>query len=407
MQTNFRIVLVTHYFPSHRGGIEIVAGRLATELCRYGNSVEWFASDCDSPPDPTPRLRPQPVSAWNIVERRSGLPYPIWSVSGLRQLAGAIRAADIVHVHDFIYMGSVFAAAFAAWHRKPLVLTQHVGATPYDRRWMRSLLHAISQTLGRWVLGAADQVVFISDAARAYFSTFTSFRRPPLHLPNGVDTSVFRPATQSERASIRARMGIAPGRPVVAFVGRFVEHKGLSLLREISRQTPDFDWFFAGWGGIDPDDWQLPNVRVFRGLSGMSLAPLYQVADLLVLPSREGGFPLVVQEAMACGTPALVSEATAGGSPVARPLLATERLAEAGDASSWVTRIRDLLHDPESLVARRDEIAHFAANEWSWSACSDRYTDLFDTLAGGSHGCSLGQSIQRTTTSLRSPRSKH
>jgi glycosyltransferase involved in cell wall biosynthesis len=39
------------------------------------------------------------------------------------------------------------------------------------------------------------------------------------------------------------------------------------------------------------------------------LVPLYHAADALVLPSRsEGGLPLVVQEALACGLPVLLSE---------------------------------------------------------------------------------------------------
>lgn len=387
MSRSLRVVLVSHYFPAHRGGVEIVAGRLAVELGDSGKvAIDWFASDCDPPPDARPGLLPRPLATWNFVERSTGLPYPIWSIRGMHQLDTTIRDADVVHLHDFIYLGSIFAFASARRHRKPIVVTQHVGATPYERHWMRALLGAINRTLGARLLGAADQVVFISAAARAYFARFVRFRTPSLHWPNGVDTSIFRPVSELERATIRSTLGIPAGRPLMLFVGRFVAHKGLELLREICRLTPDFVWIFAGWGAMDPDRWGLSNVRVLRGLSGTSLAPLYQAADLLVLPSREGGFPLVVQEAMACGTPALISDATAEGSPAARALLATAPLQESGSATLWTERLRALLREPETLIARRDDLARFALSEWSWQSNAAKYRELFDTLASRAEG---------------------
>jgi len=353
-----RIALVTHYFPAHRGGVERVAAQLAERLARdYGAEIEWHAADCDAPPR-IEGVRALPAASWNLFERRFGFPYPLWSPAALVRLARAARAADAVHLHDCLYLPNLVACAAARLAGRPVVITQHVGAIPYRSRVLRALLAAAYRVLGRWVLGGATQVVFVSDAVRSFFQEFVAFKTAPLLVANGVDTRVFQPATRPNPAPF-----------TLLFVGRFVEKKGLALMRELAQRMPDAQWVFAGWGALDPQSWGLPNVRVVRGLASSELVPLYQGASLLVLPSVGEGFPLVVQEAMACGTPAMVSEETAAGAPQARPLLITEPLS----AERWAARIRALLASGAELAALRPRVAAFAREHWSWELCAARY----------------------------------
>ena len=46
-----KILTVTHFYETHRGGIEIVAGRLNRELHALGLDTVWAASAKDSPPE--------------------------------------------------------------------------------------------------------------------------------------------------------------------------------------------------------------------------------------------------------------------------------------------------------------------------------------------------------------------
>ena len=371
-----RIALVTHYFPAHRGGVELVAAELAKRLAAsHGMAISWHASDTDPPPA-IPGVVCVPAHACNAIERRLGVPYPLWSPKALRQLASAARAADALHIHDCLYLPNVVAYTAARLAGRPILVTQHVGMVPYRNPILRALLFAAYRVLGRAVLGGATQVAFVSEAVRRYFEAFVRFKAPPALVPNGVDHTLFHPVDEARRDVLRAGFGASRGTPLLLFVGRFVEKKGLPVLRELAARFPEARWLFAGWGPLDPGRWALAHVSVLRGLSGGQLAPLYQAADLLVLPSSGEGFPLVVQEAMACGTPALVGTDTAAGCPDAGAPLLSEDTGAADVVARWERRIRDLTAPAGGLPALRAPVAAYAAARWSWERCAGEYAEL-------------------------------
>src|SRR5262245_21780965 len=228
-----KIVVVTHYYSTHGGGIEIVAGILA-ERFAAAHDVVWVASDCDAAPA-TARasLRCEPMRAANGIERLTGLPFPIWGPLSLLRLWRAIRVADVVHLHDFAYFGNCAAFLFAALAGKPVLITQHVGFIPYRSAVLRTALRALHLTVGRLLLGRADRVVFISRVVRDYYARFVSYRREPLLVANGVDVGMFAPASAGGFERARALLGLDPERPVFLFVGRFVEKKGVHVLEAL------------------------------------------------------------------------------------------------------------------------------------------------------------------------------
>lgn len=376
------ITLVTHYYPSHRGGVERVAGQLAERLAAAGVAeIDWHASDCDAPPPAAPGLSATPAPSWNMLERAIGVPYPLWSAAALRRLVRACSESDLVHLHDCLYFPNVVAFLAARRARRPVLVTQHIGHVPYRNTLLRGLHQAANRALGASLLGGADQVVFESETVRRYFSRFARFRRPAVLVQNGVDTQRFRPATAEERRAHRMSVGVAPDKPLLLFLGRFVEKKGLPVLRELAQRLPYAHWLFAGWGPLDPAGWRLPNASVAHSPATEQLAALYQAADLLVLPSVGEGFPLSVQEAMACGTPALVGEDTAAGCPEAGDALLSERVGGADTAARWAARIQGLLAAPGKLESLRPQVATFARAHWSWEQCVARYAALLRACA--------------------------
>jgi glycosyltransferase involved in cell wall biosynthesis len=373
-----RILLVTHYFSTHAGGIEIVAGAIAGRLAP-SHTVVWAASDCDPPPADVAPDHLRPMHSLNFLERMTGLPFPLWGPRSLAALWHEVKQADVVHLHDFTYFGNWAAFAFARILKKPVLITQHIGFIPYRNAALRGALRLLHHTAGRLMLGSAEQVVFISPVVQSYFDRFVTYRSPPRLVWNGVDTSTYVPASPADRAQARVQLGLDSSRPVVLFVGRFVERKGLALIERLARRMPDVTWTLAGWGPIDPRQWNGSNVQVFSGRSGASLVPLYHAADLLVLPSVGEGLPLVIQEAMSCGTPVVVGEDTARAIQAPDDLVVASPVTATNAEDAWGAAVRQMLARPdrEDLQAR---VAAFARTRWSWETCVAAYAAMFARL---------------------------
>lgn len=366
-----RLLNVSAFFEGHRGGVEIVAGRLARSLAARGLAVSWLSTSVAEAPADLPTLV---APACNITERRLGFPWPVIGPRGLGRLWRAVAEHDAVLVHDCLYPISIAAFAAARARRRPVLIVQHVGEVPYRNPVLRLLMRLANRIVARPMLARADQVVFISRVTSAHFEG-VRFRRRPEHVFNGVDDQIFRPpADAAEQAQARRRFDLPADRTVVLFVGRFVEKKGLTILKAAVAARSDLWWAFAGWGPEDPATWGAANVSVFRDLAGPSLAELYRAADLFALPSVGEGFPLVVQEALASGLPVVCGAETARSDEMALPYLIGVEVgsdAAVADVLAAVDKAR---------VQAKDDRARFARDRYSWSGAAQRYAELIEDL---------------------------
>jgi len=370
-----KILLASNYFhPEHDGGIETVAYNLAAGYRVAGHEVRWVAADCGLTPH-CGHPADIPVPALNVTETRLGVPYPFPAPWSLRRLAAAVAWCDVVHLHDCLYLSNVALFLLAKRRRRSVLLTQHIGMVPYSSRALRVALGVAYRTLGRLLLLGADRVTFVSPVVRDWFVSFVLFAAPPEVCANGVDASLFRPALPAERSQTRRRLGVGDDRPLLIFVGRFVEKKGFHLLRPIAQRRPDWSWLFVGGGTAQgPAAWGLPNVRVISSVAQRELRDLYAAADLLVLPSTGEGLPMVMLEALACGTPVLTTHETAAGAgDGAALLLLADRTSDAMEAAA-----AHLL--ATVTTEHRDALASAAAGRWRWEAISARYLEIMSRL---------------------------
>ncbi|MDH7974886.1 glycosyltransferase family 4 protein [Sphingomonas sp. AR_OL41] len=366
-----RLLTVTHFYEEHGGGIERVAGQLNRRFVTQGHATSWAAAAEGARPDAA-TATPVAMPCFNAIERLTGLPMPIPGLIALRRLARAVRESDAVVVHDALYLSSIAAMLLAKRRRKPVVLIQHIAGIPFVNPLLKRVMALANLIVTRPMLRAADQVVFISDTVRDAFATVVT-KRPALLLFNGVDATIFRPAP-AVRAEARAELGMTDARPLLLFVGRFVEKKGLAIIRRAAAARPDWQVVMAGHGPIDPVAWGLPNIRVLHDRSGASLASLYQAADMLILPSVGEGFPLVVQEAMACGLPVICGAETSRADPLARPWLSPVEV-DLRDPDASSTRLVTAVDTLSMTDSDRAAMSAYAQATYDWSAMAARIVE--------------------------------
>ena len=189
-----RVLLVSHYYPPHVGGIENVVHQQATHLARQGADVTVLTSGPRSATAMEAGVRVVRVAAWNGVERRTGVPFPVLG-PGLPATAGRwARWADVIHVHDCLYMTSWAAGSAATLTRTPYLLTQHVGLVAHPSGLVRGVQRAVYRFAGRPLLRRAARVMVVNATVADFVGRHGVRRDDVAHMANGVDATLFRPA---------------------------------------------------------------------------------------------------------------------------------------------------------------------------------------------------------------------
>jgi len=378
-----KILMASSYFVSHIGGVERIAGELFRGLSDQDLDVVWMAGDVTPAPEPKRKSHAVSLRIFNFLENKIGVPCPIPAPSAVRQIVREIRNADVLILHDCLYLSNIIAFLAARWRRIPTIIVQHIGIVPYRSFVLKFVMKLANSLAARPMLARAEQVVFYSETTKEYFQS-VNFKNAPVMILNGVDTELFHTLRRGEtKIALRSTYGLPETRPVILFAGRFVEKKGLPALRQMISQRPNWTWAFAGWGPLDPATWNFPNVRVFSSLRGEGLAALYRACDVLVLPSTGEGLPLVIQEALASGLQVVCGAESLRADPAMEafvrgvPVLAGD---DTGTARAFLRDLDDIVEATPELKPEPEQIRAFAVQRYSWDAAIKSYSNVIFRL---------------------------
>lgn len=279
------------------GGPVRVARELCSELNLRGHTTHIFSGALKgSEPMPKEGLTESFVIV-NPISKRHAVS-SLWSWKLIEALNKLINCADVVHIHFARDLIPFLASFLAIVKKKPFVTHTH-GMIVLDRRIS---IRVIDYFLTKPLINRSRTTLVLTEFE---MSSLVNLRisAPLKIIPNGiaVDTS----NQLEERTSNR-----------VVFCSRLHKRKGIDKFIELASRFRESELIFEIYG---PDDGELDfalteitsrnleTIVQYKGsLEASQVQELLRKSRLLVLPSENEPFPMIILEALAVGTPVLV-----------------------------------------------------------------------------------------------------
>ena len=138
-----------------------------------------------------------------------------------------------------------------------------------------------------------------------------------IYIPNYVSKEKFYKLTNEQISNIKSKYGIAKDKFVVFSVGQLQTRKGVFDFCSIAKRMPNVEFIWAGgfsFGNITDGYNKIrkvvencpPNVKFLGIVDREEMNSLYNVCDLMFLPSYNELFPMTILEAMNINKPILL-----------------------------------------------------------------------------------------------------
>jgi glycosyltransferase involved in cell wall biosynthesis len=347
-----RILVLNHEFPPIGGG----GGRAAEDICRglteWGHEIKVLTAHIKGLPREEerdgyfivrlPSLRTQPYKA-------SFLSMAAYILAGLWTGRRLIRSfkPDVIHAHFAVPAGAL-AWALSRITGIPYVLTVHLGDVP----------GGVPEKTGGWfrwvypftgvIWRDANRIVAVSEFTRQL--ALKRYQAEIQVIPNGVDLGALKP----DRIHLNE-----PSR--IVFAGRFVAQKNPLQLVQTLSQLKKIQWqcVMIGDGPLMQDvrravaESDLEGRFQFTGwIDPQEVLNWFDSSDILFMPSRSEGLPVVGVQALAKGLAIVASHV--GGFVDLVDNNKNGYLIRQGDAGEFRRSLLGLLSDSDRLLSFRN-----------------------------------------------------
>lgn len=371
-----RSLLVTNDFPPKVGGIQsylwelwrrLPADEVGVFTTAWEGAQEWDA-----------------VQPFPVVRAREKLLLPTASLRRRAREQAAVWGVEVVFLDPAVPVGAIGPRL-----GRPFVVIVH-GAEVTVYRHVPG-----AGAVMRRVLRRAEGIVAAGTYPAAEAVRAAGRPLAGLVIPPGVDTDRFRPLDPAEKAAVRERHGLDPGRPLVLGVSRLVPRKGFDVLIDAVAGLPaDVQLAVAG-GGRDRARLEAraqrrgvaARTRFLGRVADEELPGLYGCADVFSMLCRDRwgglereGFGIVFLEAAACRVPSVAGRS--GGSHEAVVDGETGHVVEPRDVAAVRDRLAELLGDDGRRRAMGEAARRRAEAEFD----SDRLAARLAPLACGDLG---------------------
>jgi glycosyltransferase involved in cell wall biosynthesis len=283
---------------------------------------------------------------------------------------------DALVLHGYQYAAYVLAFLAAKNRGLPVFMRSETHLGLNRSGWKRLVRDVVLSIAYRFV----DGFLAIGSANRDYYRSL-GIADHRIHLvPYAVDNDRFAAGSRmsdEQRAGIRARFGLPPDQPVVLYASKLTPRKhpddvvrAMSILVDRGQRA---SLLVVGTGVLESRLRQLVSDlgllhAAFAGFVNQSELPaVMAAADVLVLPSDNEPWGLVVNEAMCAGLPIIVSEDVGCAPDLVRDGV-NGYVVAVGDVDAMASALNRALGDD----ARRHEMgqnSRDAISKWGFAQC--------------------------------------
>ena len=373
-----RVALIAEDYYPQLGGVPEHVHNLARELEALGHHTTIVTSHMREPgagsrePERHPDVRRVGTSL--VIYANGGVARITvgWRLTARLEALFRQERFDVVHVHGGLNPTFGLVAPRAAWRAGiPVVATFHT--------WFpRSIACRVFRQPLQRILDRHAATVAVSSAARDAMARY--FTAPWEIIPNGVDTTFFRPGLHGG-TDRRGRAG-----PQLLWLGRIEPRNDLrtvlAAMPGILKHHPATRLTVVGDG-----PWRSrmeraarhlgPAVR-FAGYANGDRPAYYRGSDLYLCPTRRASFGVTLLEAMACGTPLVVSDI-----PAFRDVAGQSQavFAPPGEPEAWSDAVNTLLADTDRRAAMTHE-GRRVAERHAWPLVAQRVLAVYRRVTG-------------------------
>jgi 1,2-diacylglycerol-3-alpha-glucose alpha-1,2-galactosyltransferase len=223
--------------------------------------------------------------------------------------------------------------------------------------------------------------IFIGDLVKYGIS-----RQKIYYIPNFVSKESFFKEENQKIAQVKTEYGIPLNQKVVLGVGQVQSRKGVLDFIEVAHRLPDVHFVWAGgfsFGVITDGYKELKEVyeNPPRNVTFIGIVPrekmndVYNLADILFMPSYNELFPMAILEAINCGTPLLLRDLELYENILFKKYLAKN------NNHDFAQAINTLLSDEEIYSMYSDysfELSDFYCKENVYQQWEDFYYSIYD-----------------------------
>ena len=346
---------------NHIGGLTHHCGLLAQGLLEHMNANVVLGM---TPGEGTSELSQR----FKVELFKLGGVNPLSWIADYKKLARIVKQYQISVIQAENRIPALLAALYCKRHKNvKYIWANHLVPIP-DSKLFRILTHygycAVAE-------GIAGRDMLISNLG---------IPRDKVRIVNlGIDLSKFHKTQPEEQVKLKEAWGIKPDKKVVLLYGRLSENKGHLFLLDSLKGIENRN-FYLVFPGKDPDFKSIVDEKArLMGLMENIIYPGFingpewlSISDLMVLPSKNEGFPQACIEAYAMGVPVIRTKS--GGYEDTKDMCYG---IDYGDVKAFKGLLQDFL-DGRSYFAERVKVAQESVNKYSIEQMAKDYYSIYE-----------------------------